>query len=110
MKEDINLCHSWLAVSCDPVTNTGQKKGAFWGWVHEAYNSHRDTFPERSQKSLEKRWETIKNECSRFASYMATVLRENSSGMTEADKVCVVLNSLMLCYHPYDALYICRKS
>jgi len=26
-KEDVNLVKSWLEISCDPITSTGQKKG-----------------------------------------------------------------------------------
>jgi hypothetical protein len=85
--EDTRVCHAWLAVSCNPIINTGQKRQGFWSRITEAYNSRRGTLPERSTKSLMSRWDTIKTQCSTFAGYMMTVLRQNPSGLTDADKV-----------------------
>jgi hypothetical protein len=28
--EDTRVCHAWLAVSCDPIINTWQKRQEFW--------------------------------------------------------------------------------
>jgi hypothetical protein len=28
-KEDMRVCHAWLAVNCDPIVNTGQKCQGF---------------------------------------------------------------------------------
>jgi hypothetical protein len=72
--EDMRVCHAWLAISCDPIINTGQKRQGFWSRITEAYNSRRGTLSERSTKSLMSRWDTIKTQCSTFASYMTTVL------------------------------------
>jgi hypothetical protein len=33
------------------------------------------------------RWDTIKTQCSTFAGYMMAVLRQNPSGLSDADKV-----------------------
>jgi hypothetical protein len=44
---------------------------------------------ERSTKSLMSMWDSIKTQCSIFAGYMMVVLRQNSNGLTDADKVCV---------------------
>ena len=55
-EEDTRVCHAWLAVSCDPIINTGQKRQGFWSRITEAYNSRRGTLPERSTKSLMSRW------------------------------------------------------
>jgi hypothetical protein len=85
--EDVNLCTSWVAISCDPIKNTGQKKAAFWVRVAKLYNTNRGCYPERSQKSLLCRWETIKEQVSRFSSYMVQTLRLNPSGMSDSDKV-----------------------
>ena len=85
--DDTRVYHAWLAVSCDPIINTGQKRQEFWSWITEAYNARRGTLPERSTKSLMSRWDTIKTQCSTFAGYMMTVLRQNPSGLTDADKV-----------------------
>jgi hypothetical protein len=85
--EDTRVCHAWLAVNCDPIINTGQKRQGFWSQITEAYNSRQGTLPERSKKSLMSRWDTIKTQCSTFAGYMMTVLRQNPSGLTDANKV-----------------------
>lgn len=82
----MRVCQAWLAVSCDPIVNTGQKRQGFWNRITEAYNSRRGSMPERSTKSLMSRWDSIKTQCSTFAGYMMAVLRQNPSGMTDADK------------------------
>ncbi|CAO2039936.1 unnamed protein product [Urochloa humidicola] len=56
--EDTLLCNSWLEISCDPITNTGQRKESFWLRVGNRYNSKRGRYPQRSQKSIESRWDT----------------------------------------------------
>ncbi|CAO2177288.1 unnamed protein product [Urochloa humidicola] len=84
--EDTLLCKSWLEISCDPITNTGQRKESFWLRVVNRYNSKRGRYPERSQKSINGRWDTIKAEVNKFSGYMADVIRSNPSGMSDADK------------------------
>ena len=78
---------AWLEISCDPVTNTGQRKESFWSRVLQRYNSQRSNYPERSLKSLMSRWDFIKAEVSKFSGYMAEMLRMNQSGMNDSDKV-----------------------
>jgi hypothetical protein len=89
----MRVCHAWLAVSCDPIVNTGQKSQGFWNRITEAYNSIRGSMVERSMKSLMSRWDSIKTQCSIFVGYMSVVLRQNPSGLTHADKV-FLYNSL----------------
>ncbi|TVU42397.1 hypothetical protein EJB05_08799, partial [Eragrostis curvula] len=84
--EDNVLCKAWLAVSCDPAVNTGQRKEAFWTRVCERYNTKRGSnYPERTQKSITSRWDRIKAEISKFSGYMTDMVRTNPSGMTDAD-------------------------
>jgi hypothetical protein len=45
--------------------------------------------PERSMKSLMIRWDSIKTQYSIFVGYMSVVLRQNPSGLTNADMVFV---------------------
>src|SRR6266540_5513481 len=85
--EDNVLCKAWLEISCDPVTNTGQRKESFWARVLNRYNSQRSNYPERSQKSLMSRWDYIKAEVSKFSGYMAEMIRRNLSSMNDSDKV-----------------------
>jgi hypothetical protein len=86
-KEDVFLVKSWLEISCDPIINTGQKKDGFWARITSQYNNRRGSYPERSFRSLQSRWDTIKAEANKFAGYMTDVLRDNPSGMSDADKV-----------------------
>nr|TKW00221.1 hypothetical protein SEVIR_8G094300v2 [Setaria viridis] len=83
-KEDVFLVKSWLEISCDLIINIGQKKEGFWARI----TSHR--------------WETIKAETSKFAGHMANVLRDNPSGMSDADKTSK--NTLFIYMHCWDLL------
>jgi hypothetical protein len=42
------------------------------------------------------RWDSIKTHCSTFAGYMTAVLRQNPSGLTDVDKVCVYTYAYVL--------------
>ena len=86
-KEDVFLVKSWWEISYDPIINTLKKKEGFWARITSQYNKKRGSFPERSFRSLQSRWETIKAEASKFAGHMANVLKDNLSGMSDADKV-----------------------
>ncbi|WVZ93109.1 hypothetical protein U9M48_039117 [Paspalum notatum var. saurae] len=107
--EDNILCKSWLEISCDPVTNTGQRKESFWGRITARYNSQRGKYPERSQKSISTCWDLIKSEVGKFAGHMSEMIRSNPSGVSDSDKsVAAAANfaaiekhnfSLMHCWH-----------
>ncbi|CAN6166513.1 unnamed protein product [Urochloa humidicola] len=84
--EDNVLCKAWLEISCDPITNTGQRKESFWLRVVNRYNSKCGRYPQRSQKSIASRWDTIQAEVNKFSGYMAEKIRCNPSGMSDADK------------------------
>jgi hypothetical protein len=88
-EEDVNIVKSWLEISCDPITSTGQKKGGMWLRILQRYNL-RGSYRERSVRSLQSRWDIIKAEVGKFSFY-ADVIRENPSGMSDADKVCNLL-------------------
>jgi hypothetical protein len=85
--EDTNLVKSWLEISCDPIISTGQKRDRLWERIMNRYNTRRASNPERTVRSLQSRWDTIKAEVTLFASYYADSIRENPSGMSDADKV-----------------------
>ncbi|CAL4887445.1 unnamed protein product [Urochloa decumbens] len=85
--EDNLLCKSWLEIGNDAITNTGQRKEAFWSRVVERYNFvGQGKYPERSRKSIMSRWEYIKAEVNKFFGHMAEMIRSNPSGMSDADK------------------------
>lgn len=84
--EDVNLTKWWLAVSTDPIVNTGQRKEGFWSRIAKGYNSTRGVNLARSQKSLMNRWDHIKENCSKFTDFYTEIVRINPSGMSDADK------------------------
>jgi len=57
-----------------------------WSRILQRYNLRRGSYPERSVRSLQSRWDIIKAEVGKFASFYADVVRENPSGMSDADK------------------------
>jgi hypothetical protein len=48
--EDKNLVKSWLEISCDPITSTGQKRDRTWQRIMERYNSRRASNPREEYK------------------------------------------------------------
>lgn len=101
--EDVNLVKAWLDISLDPINGTSQKKDGMWLKILEEYNLRRESYPESTMKSLQCRLDVIKAEVGRFASFYADVLRENPSGMSDADMVCDLLTHLchLLALHVY---------
>ncbi|CAN6336293.1 unnamed protein product [Urochloa humidicola] len=85
-EEDVNLVTLYLEISEDAITNTGQKRERFWERVLQRYNLRRGSYPERSWMSLQSRWELMKPDVSKFASYHTHAVRSNPSGMSDADK------------------------
>src|SRR6266508_853864 len=85
--EDKVLISCWLNVSTDPIVSTGQRLEAYWKRIFDAYNGNRGSYPERTQKSLTKRWDSIKENVSLFAGFYQQVLNRNQSGTTDSDKV-----------------------
>ena len=87
VNEDHVLVSSWLNVSTDPIVSTGQRLEAYWKRIFDAYNANHRSYPERTQKSLTKRWDSIKENVSLFAGFYQQVLNRNQSGTTDSDKV-----------------------
>ena len=85
--EDKVLVSSWLNVSTDPIVITSQKAEAYWKRITDGYNALRGAHPERTQKSLNKRWDSIKENVSLFSGFYQQVLNRNQSGRTDNDKV-----------------------
>ncbi|CAN6202377.1 unnamed protein product [Urochloa humidicola] len=57
-----------------------------WGRILHRYNLRRGSYPERTWRSLSSRWDIIKADVSKFSSFHADAVRENRSGMSDADK------------------------
>ncbi|CAN6274205.1 unnamed protein product, partial [Urochloa humidicola] len=84
-EEDVNVVKSWLEICCDPIE--ARKKDRVWERITQRYNLRRGSYyPERSLRSLQSRWDIIKAEARKFASFYADVIRENPSGMSDAYK------------------------
>ena len=62
-----------------------------WERIMQRYNFRRGSHAERSVRSLPSRWDIIKAEVGKFSSFYADAIRENPSGMSDADKVCDLL-------------------
>ncbi|WVZ66731.1 hypothetical protein U9M48_015915 [Paspalum notatum var. saurae] len=90
-QEDVNLVKSWLEISCDPIIGNAQRSISFWKRVAERYSFRRGPNPERTHRSLQSRWNNnINRDVGKFAGYYADALREDRSGMSDADKVSVL--------------------
>jgi hypothetical protein len=87
--EDVNIVKSWLEISTDPITNTSQRREGMWERILQWYNTRRGSYDERTVRSLQSRWDTIKTEVGKFFAYYVDALRENASGTYDADKVCI---------------------
>ncbi|CAL4955713.1 unnamed protein product [Urochloa decumbens] len=85
-EEDVSIVKSRLEISCEPIINTGHKKENFWQRVTKRYNENRGRYPERTRRSIESRWEKIKQESEKFAGFLAESIRVNASGKSDADK------------------------
>ncbi|KAF8715880.1 hypothetical protein HU200_026840 [Digitaria exilis] len=106
MEEDRNLVTSWLEISNDAITCNAQKKDGMWLKILGRYELRRGSYPERSMKSLQSRWDCIKAESGKFASCYADVVRENPSGMTDADKTTAAASDFAGLYnHNFPYLY-----
>jgi len=102
-EEDGYLVKSWLEISCDPITSTGQKRERLWERILHRYNLKRGSNPERSVRSLQSRWDVIKTEVGKFASFFADAVRENPSGMSDSDKT---THAATFCFHTGSQLCI----
>ncbi|CAL4975054.1 unnamed protein product [Urochloa decumbens] len=108
--EDNLLCKSWLEIGNDAITNTGQRKEAFWSRVVERYNFVGEgKYLKRSQKSIMSRWEYIKAEVNKFSGHMAEMIRSNPSGMSDADKsVAAAANFAAIEKHNFTLMHCWR--
>ncbi|OEL26380.1 hypothetical protein BAE44_0012601 [Dichanthelium oligosanthes] len=86
--EDLVLVSCWLNVSIDPVAATGQRKMAFWMCIEVAYNNKKDrAHLKRTLRSLEGRWDFIKEQVAKFASHLHQILLEHQSGEAPCDEI-----------------------
>ncbi|CAN6207947.1 unnamed protein product [Urochloa humidicola] len=89
-----------------PLQVMDKKKERWWERIVDRYNSKRGEHPMRSLRSVQSRWEVIKNEVGRFAGYYADAFRENPSGMSDADKTTLAAsNFAAICKHNFAFMH-----
>jgi hypothetical protein len=88
-QEDRVLCSTWLEVSQDPILGTNQKKETMWERIIVLYYQNVKEFggEQRSQRSLESRWDLIKKVINKFRGCIRQIERLNPSGASELDIV-----------------------
>ncbi|XP_039789203.1 glutathione S-transferase T3-like [Panicum virgatum] len=103
--EDVHLTKWWVAVSTDPVINTGQRREGFWSRITNGYNSNRGPHVEQSLKSLSSRFDHIKEQCAKFSDYYTQILHVNPSGMSDADKTTEALARFASTQKPFMLMH-----
>ncbi|XP_051215878.2 uncharacterized protein [Lolium perenne] len=83
--EDKCLCEAWLATSHDCINGAQQKGKVYWAKVLQRYNETRMHPPyhitsPRTEESLRKRWNYIKQETSKFCSAVEHAINNPVSG------------------------------
>lgn len=83
--EDKCLCEAWLATSHDCINGAQQKGKVYWAKVLQQYNETRMHPPyhitsPRTEESLRKRWNYIKQETSKFCSAVEHAINNPVSG------------------------------
>lgn len=63
--EDVNLVKSYLEIINDEIIANAQRREQMWLRILERYNLRRGQYPERSIRSVQSRWNTIKAEASK---------------------------------------------
>ncbi|KAG2605974.1 hypothetical protein PVAP13_4NG234800 [Panicum virgatum] len=80
-QEDTQLCISWENISTDPIVGNEQLGMSYWKRIAEHYHANRTFEFDRSANSLERRWDTIKRECSKFQAFYEQVERRHLNGI-----------------------------
>ncbi|XXQ32281.1 No apical meristem-associated C-terminal domain-containing protein [Plasmodiophora brassicae] len=83
--EDVQLVRSWLNVSQDPATGTGQSKETFWERV-EVHFCNNTTSGARTARSLQTKWGTVQRDVSKFVGSYASVNALDESGTNEEEQ------------------------
>ena len=91
VKEDNLLVAAWLEISMDAVQGIDQPRATYWERIHEHYHLHKDFETDRNSGSLAHRWGIILEAVNKFCSWYGHVQRRQESGLTEQDRVCIVV-------------------
>ncbi|OEL18672.1 hypothetical protein BAE44_0020310 [Dichanthelium oligosanthes] len=83
-------CEAALVPKVEPEVE--ERKASFWKTIEKNYNGQKgDTYPPCSLRSLEGRWQDIKEQVGKFERYYNTVLCENHNGFIDSDKISKLL-------------------
>ena len=91
VQEDNLLVAAWLEISMDAVQGIDQPRATYWERIHEHYHLHKDFETDRNSGSLAHRWGIILEAVNKFCSWYGHVKRRQESGLTEQDRVCIVV-------------------
>jgi len=108
VKEDNLLVAAWLEISMDAVQGIDQPRATYWERIHEHYHLHKDFETDRNCGSLAHRWGIILEAVNKFCSWYGHVQRRQESGLTEQDRVCIVvlLFQLILFFFANNKIYV----
>ncbi|CAM0882498.1 unnamed protein product [Alopecurus aequalis] len=90
--EDVTLVRAWGKVSMDACTGTDQTGKRYWQRIEDLYHKIKPrtkSLADRSYRSLEGRWNTIKPACSRWSAAMDQVADNPPSGCVASDYVLI---------------------
>lgn len=93
--EDVQLCHSWLETSLDPIEGVDQKGDQFWTRIFKHYVDRRaDATKESTQKDpirtptgAQQRWGVIQHAVNKFCGAYASAERRHKTGQVALDRV-----------------------
>ena len=88
--EDVTLIRAWSKVGLDACTGTDQTGKRYWQRIEDQYHKLKPrtkSLADRSYRSLQGRWDTIKPCCSRWSAAMDQVADNPPSGCVPADYV-----------------------
>ncbi|KAI7938063.1 hypothetical protein MJO28_014983 [Puccinia striiformis f. sp. tritici] len=85
-KEDVQICHSWLETTEDPLNSTNQSGTTFWARVHGHYTKHLPQYP-RSADSVKSCFALIQRLTSKFHGCVKQIILAKQSGKTLADRL-----------------------
>lgn len=89
--EDLTLCDAYLAITQDPIIGVDQSRDCYWKRIHAYFHANKTEDSDRTQGSLQHRWDFIKEHVSKFCACYAQVIARNQSGMTRDNKLAQAL-------------------
>jgi hypothetical protein len=109
--EDVTLIHAWGRVGLDACTDTDQTGKRYWQRIENQYQKlkpRKKILADRSYRSLQGRWDTIKPCCSRWSDAMDQVADNPPSGSVPEDYVSSLpLLMCKLCVFIFSPYYCC---